>query len=250
MLRQSIKSTLLILTIFLMMICGTGAVYVDKKQEEIKVNSANIGLKVSEPVFYSFPEEISNDSEIDFSVNVENTGSVPVYLSENITYEINHRFDSANIIIEKAVSETGSEILDSDDMLGSKETTDILYRIRFSGVQEIPEGSISINGSIKYTASTSPDGSFGFVTEPETVNINIEDLKLYSDNSEEYAMVKDNTTDNDKEIHESFDVTTESTADNYEKTAESIDMATESTLNRISGEYISTASEIEENGMD
>lgn len=230
--KRSIGNTLLILIIFLMMTGGTGAVYVDKKQKDIRVSSASIGLKVSEPVFYNLPEEISNDSEIDFSVKVENTGSVPVYLSENITYEINDRFDSEDIMIEKAEDEQELETISSDAVLGSMETREIFYRISFPGLQEIPEGSISINGSIIYTASTSPDGSSGFVSEPEEVNIGIGNLKLYSDIKEENAMVKDNDTDNNEEIPESA----------Y--------MATESTLDRISGVFISTASEIEEDGMD
>ncbi len=227
--KRSIGNTLLILIIFLMMTGGTGAVYVDKKQKDIRVSSAGIGLKVSEPVFYNLPEEISNDSEIDFSVKVENTGSVPVYLSENITYEINDRFDSEDIMIEKAEDEQELETISSDAVLGSMETREIFYRISFPGLQEIPEGSISINGSIIYTASTRPDGSSGFVSEPEEVNIGIGNLKLYSDIKEENIV---DDTDNNEEI------------------PESVDMATESTLDRISGDFISTASEIEEDGMD
>lgn len=229
MIKRSISNILLLLCIIIFMICGTGAVYIEKKQTEITVNSASIGLMVSEPVFSDIPEKISNGSEIFFSVSVENTGSVPIYVLENITYEISGGFDSTDVIFEKAVDEPGSGILDSYNMLGSKEAKDVTYRISFPGVMEIPEGSLCINGSIEYKASTTPDGSFGFVTEPEEVNISIMDLELYSDNWEEYAMVEDNIADNDEEIYES------------------VDIATESTLYKIFDESISTASEIDDN---
>ena len=135
-------------------------------------------------------------------------------------------------MIEKAEDEQELETISSDAVLGSMETREIFYRISFPGLQETPEGSISINGSIIYTAATSPDGNFGFVSEPEEVNIGIGNLKLYSDIKEENAMVKDDETDI------------------YEEIPESAYMATESTLDRISGEFISTASEIEEDGRD
>ena len=232
MMKRSISNILLLLCIMMFMICGTGAVYIEKKQAEISVNSASVGLKVSEPVFCEIPEKISNDSEIFFSVNVENTGSVPVYVLDNITYEISGEIDFKNVKIEKAADEPGSETSGSYDILGSKEAEVVLYRISFPGVREIPEGSLCINGSIKYTASTTPDGSFGFVTEPEEVNISIRNLEFYSDIREEYAMVKDNITDNDEEIPESFDT------------------ATESTLYKIFDESVSTASEIEKDYID
>ena len=232
MIRRSISNALLLLFIFLFMICGTGAIYVDKKQEEIKISSASIGLKASEPVFYNFPDKISDDSVIEFSVKVENTGFVPVYLFQNITYEINDRLNSADVIIENVECESDLETKGSSYMLGGRETTEIFYRISFPGIKEIPEGSISINGSIEYTASTSPDRIYGFVTGSETVNIGIRDLELYSGIKKENAMVEGNITDNDENI------------------SESVDRATESTLDRISVEFISTASEIKEDGMD
>jgi hypothetical protein len=56
--KRSVINVFIILLTFLIMTGGSGAVYTEKKQEKIKVNSASIGLTVSEPVFCNIPEEI------------------------------------------------------------------------------------------------------------------------------------------------------------------------------------------------
>jgi hypothetical protein len=229
--KRSVINVFIILLTFLIMTGGSGAVYTEKKQEKIKVNSASIGLTVSEPVFCNIPEEISNDSKIDFYVKVENTGAVPVYLSENISCNISEQLNSAEVLIEKVEDEPGLETLSSDRMLESKETVDIFYRISFAGIREITKDSINLDGSIEYTVSTSPDGGSGFVSEIRRINLSLRDLKLYQDNTVD-AVIEERTMK--KPNGETMEVTNEETME--ESNGKTVEGIKEETMEVTNGE--------------
>ncbi len=193
--------------IFLTFTCGAGAIFVDKREEMIKAQTASMGLDITEPVFSSFPKEISKDSEIYITVKVKNTSTVPVYVHDCIDYTVNGK-----TITMKNVNKNGDEIKSdltdpstsnvcvcnkdgSNTYLGSDvviareikqvvqrlnvgEIKELTYKLVFPGADNLPEGNINIKGNIIYSASTSKDESYGFKYGPQCVNINLSDGQL------------------------------------------------------------------------
>ncbi len=87
-----------------------------------------------------------------------------------------------DVVIERVYDGGAAAWSDKDrlknDRVYQDETTKLIYKITFPGVDNLPEGDLCINGNIRYSASTSADGSYGFMYGPENVNINLSEGQL------------------------------------------------------------------------
>jgi len=251
-----LRNILLILFIFLTFMCGAGAYFVDKKQENIKAHTASMGMNVSAPKFSKIPDEIDRDSEVYISVDIKNTSTVPVYILDSLDFTVNgkemvvstgaggERAESGSIgarggnvasgsagvggegstlsadgslaradmeagrgsaggnvknqgaestasgissvgrdvVIERVYDSEAASSPDGDrskkDRIDQDETVKMVYKITFPGIDNLPEGDLCIRGNIRYSASTSADGTYGFMYGPENVNINLADGQL------------------------------------------------------------------------
>lgn len=199
--KRRLRNINLMLITVLTAICGTRAYFVDISEEKISAKAAVMELEISDPHFSNIPEVIDEDSEIFFSFDVKNNGTVPVYLSEELTYWVNGNVVNTGSDINnlKTVKESNGLDENEDDdterkviiesvknenyskcRIGVNEVSKLTYKITFPKADYLTEDRISIMGNVKYTASTGERESQGFIYGPVVVEFDLPEMPLHT----------------------------------------------------------------------
>lgn len=232
-----------------MFMCGTGAIFVEKKEEKICAQAATMGIVISEPSFSNIPEVVDVDSEIYVSFEIKNISTVPIYLRDNIVYWVNGEEQNDNVKnntldfendvtiskendgIQNVVIESVKSQNAQSNELGINESVNMIYKITFPGIAEISNGILSIKGRVEYSASTSRLESEGFMIGPISKTFDLSDGQLKA------AMIKDDMLTAEI-LDENYQNTDQYVSDNVEIMYESEESNTESADESIE-EYMS-----------